>query len=144
MFVYKHILAAVDYTSEARLVLQQARSLAERYGADLTLLHVVELMPVVGGIEAFSYVDLYADQPELFKRAEDDLKKLAMAEQLTDVKLKILTGVPKVEITAYARDNGIDLIVVGSHGRHGISLILGSTANAVLHYAKCDVLAVRV
>ncbi|MBF8268528.1 MAG: uspA [Gammaproteobacteria bacterium] len=144
MFEYNHILAAVDYTVEARLVLQHARSLAERYGADLTLLHVVELMPVVGGIESFSYVDLYADQPELIERAENDLKKLAAEEQLSGTNLKILTGVPKVEITAYARDNDIDLIVVGSHGRHGISLILGSTANAVLHHAKCDVLAVRV
>jgi universal stress protein A len=144
MLAYKNILAAVDYTSEARLILQHAKSIAERYGANLTLLHVVELMPVVGGIESFSYVDLYADQPELIERAEADLKKLAGDEQLTNVKLKILTGVPKTEITAYAKDHAIDLIVVGSHGRHGISLILGSTANAILHHAKCDVLAVRV
>src|SRR3990172_10912844 len=109
MFTYKNILAAVDYTAEARLVLQQAKSLAERYGADLTLLHVVELMPVVGGIESFSYVDLYADQPELLDRAGSDLKKLAVEENLQDVKLKILTGVPKVEITAYAVENDIDL-----------------------------------
>ena len=144
MPVYKNILAAVDYTAEARQVVQQAGSIAEKFSAELTLLHVIELMPVVGGMESFSYVDLYADQPELIERAEGDLKKLADAENLTAVNLKILTGVPKVEITAYAGDNNIDLIVVGSHGRHGISLILGSTANAVLHHAKCDVLAVRV
>ena len=144
MSQYKKILAAVDYTAEAHLVLQRAKDLAEISSASITLLHVIELMPVVGGMESFSYVDLYADQPELIERAEGDLKKLADAEGLTDVNLKILTGVPKVEITAYAKDNDIDLIVVGSHGRHGISLILGSTANAVLHHAKCDVLAVRV
>jgi len=144
MSQYKNILAAVDYTAEARLVLQRAKSIAEQSSASITLLHVIELMPVVGGMESFSYVDLYADQPELIERAEGDLKKLADADGLSDVNLKILTGVPKVEITAYARDNDIDLIVVGSHGRHGISLILGSTANAVLHHAKCDVLAVRV
>lgn len=144
MSVYKNVLAAVDYTAEARQVVQQASSLAEKFSANLTLLHVIELMPVVGGMESFSYVDLYADQPELIERAEGDLRKLAEAENLTNVNLKILTGVPKVEITAYAGDNNVDLIVVGSHGRHGISLILGSTANAVLHHAKCDVLAVRV
>lgn len=144
MAEYQRILAAVDYSAEARRVLQHARSLADRFDAELTLLHVVELMPVVGGVESFSYVDLYADQPELIERAGDDLKKLADQEQLTGVKLKILTGVPKVEITAYAGANAIDLIVIGSHGRHGISLLLGSTANAVLHHAKCDVLAVRV
>src|SRR3970040_7016 len=117
MFPYKNILAVVDYTAEARQVLQHAKSLAERYGADLTLLHVVELMPVVGGIESFSYVDLYADQPELIERAESDLKNLAADEQLTAVNLKILTGVPKVEITAYAKDNNIDLILVGRTAR---------------------------
>jgi len=144
MSEYQHILAAVDYSAEARRVLQHARSLADHYDAELTLLHVVELMPVVGGVESFSYVDLYADQPELLERARDDLKKLAEQEQMSGVNLKILTGVPKVEITAYAGANAIDLIVIGSHGRHGISLILGSTANAVLHHAQCDVLAVRV
>ena len=144
MFIYKNIIAAVDYTAEAHQVVRHASSIAKVYSADLTLLHVIELMPVVGGVESFSYVDLYADQPELIERAEGDLKKLAEDEGLSDVKLKILTGVPKVEITAFAGDNDIDLIVVGSHGRHGISLILGSTANAVLHHAKCDVLAVRV
>lgn len=144
MLEYKNILVTVDYTSEARQVLQRAKSLAENYSANLTLLHVIELMPVVGGIESFSYVDLYADQPELIDRAKDDLKELADKEELKDVKLEILTGVPKVEITSYAEDQNIDLIIVGSHGRHGISLILGSTANAVLHHAKCDVLAVRV
>ena len=144
MFEYKNILVAVDYTSEASQVLQHAGSLAQRYSAELTLLHVIELMPVVGGVESFSYVDMYADQPELMERAEGDLRKLAVAENMPEVKLKVITGVPKVEITAYAKDNDIDLIVVGSHGRHGISLLLGSTANAVLHHANCDVLAVRV
>lgn len=144
MSEYKNILVAVDYTSEARQVLQHAVSLAHRYSAELTLLHVIELMPVVGGVESFSYVDMYADQPELMERAEGDLKKLAAAEDMPEVKLKVITGVPKVEITAFAKDNDFDLIVVGSHGRHGISLLLGSTANAVLHHAHCDVLAVRV
>lgn len=144
MFEYKNILVAVDYTSEARQVLQHAKSLAASYSANLTILHVIELMPVVGGIESFSYVDLYADQPELIDRAKADLKKLSDTEELTDVKLEILTGVPKVEITTYAEEQNTDLIIIGSHGRHGISLILGSTANAVLHHAKCDVLAVRV
>jgi universal stress protein A len=144
MHEYRHVLAAVDYTSEARTVLQQAHNLAGRYGAELTLLHVVELMPVVGGMESFSYVDLYADQPELIERATKDLRKLVTEEKLADVNVQVLTGVPKVEITNYARDHHIDVIVIGSHGRHGISLMLGSTANAVLHHAGCDVLAVRV
>jgi len=53
-------------------------------------------------------------------------------------------GVPKREIVRIAGEQGADLIVIGSHGRHGLQLLLGSTANGVLHLAKCDVLAVRV
>jgi universal stress protein A len=53
-------------------------------------------------------------------------------------------GATKFEIARVAKENTFDLIVVGSHGRHGVALLLGSTANAVLHGAPCDVLAVRV
>jgi universal stress protein A len=53
-------------------------------------------------------------------------------------------GSPKSEICLLAEREQVDLIVVGSHGRHGLSLLLGSTANSVLHYARCDVMAVRL
>lgn len=53
-------------------------------------------------------------------------------------------GSPKTEIIRVATENQVDLIVVGSHGRHGLALLLGSTANGVLHHAPCDVLAVRL
>ena len=56
----------------------------------------------------------------------------------------IVLGKPEVEIHGAAKDLGTDLIVIGSHGRHGIALLMGSTANGVLHGASCDVLAVRV
>jgi universal stress protein A len=53
-------------------------------------------------------------------------------------------GSPKSEIVRVAQENKVDLIVIGSHGRHGLALLLGSTANGVLHHATCDVLAVRL
>ena len=56
----------------------------------------------------------------------------------------LMWGIPKQEIIHIAEQEQVDLIVVGSHGRHGLALLLGSTANSVLHYAKCDVLAVRL
>lgn len=141
---YKNILAAVDYTAESHQVLQRAKNVAEQSSAEITLLHVIEITPVIGEFETFSYVDLYTDQPEMIDRAERDLKCLADDVEMTDAVFKVIPGVPKVEIASYAEEYDIDLIVIGSHGRHGISLILGSTANGVLHRAKCDVLAVRV
>jgi hypothetical protein len=56
----------------------------------------------------------------------------------------MLWGVPKQEIIHIAEQEKVDLIVVGSHGRHGLALLLGSTANSILHHAKCDVMAVRL
>jgi universal stress protein A len=56
----------------------------------------------------------------------------------------LIWGSPKEEICALAVQEEVDLIVVGSHGRHGLALLLGSTANDVLHHAPCDVLAVRL
>ncbi len=56
----------------------------------------------------------------------------------------LIFGRPESEIHRIAEEQGADLIVVGSHGRHGLALLLGSTANGVLHGASCDVLAVRV
>jgi universal stress protein A len=56
----------------------------------------------------------------------------------------LVWGVPKEEIVEIATQQHIDLIVVGSHGRHGLALLLGSTANSILHHTPCDVLAVRL
>ena len=56
----------------------------------------------------------------------------------------VLLGSPKYEICNYARENHSDLLILGSHGRHGIKLLLGSTANGVLHDMPCDVLAVKL
>jgi universal stress protein A len=56
----------------------------------------------------------------------------------------IILGAPGSEIRELAKATKADLIVIGSHGRHGFSLLLGSTANAVLHDAGCNVLAVRL
>jgi universal stress protein A len=56
----------------------------------------------------------------------------------------MIWGSPRQEVVQLAEREQVDLIVVGSHGRHGLSLLLGSTANSVLHYARCDVMAIRL
>ncbi|MDE5033703.1 universal stress protein, partial [Francisella tularensis subsp. holarctica] len=60
------------------------------------------------------------------------------------VEHEVLVGYPAAEIVEYAEDSNCDVIVLGSHATHGINLLLGSVAYAVLHKAKCDVLTVRV
>jgi universal stress protein A len=87
------------------------------------------------------------DQDSSYDLLEAEKAKLKqLGDQLNvDVANRwMVWGVPKQEIINIAGQEQVDLIVVGSHGRHGLALLLGSTANAVLHYAKCDVLAVRL
>jgi universal stress protein A len=56
----------------------------------------------------------------------------------------VVVGSPKQEIIRVAEDLGADLIIVGTHGRHGLDKLLGSTAASVVNHAQCDVLAVRL
>ena len=64
--------------------------------------------------------------------------------EVADHAMKLAFGHPRQEIHRVTEEQSCDLIVVGSHGRHGLALLLGSTANDVLHGAPCDVIAVRL
>jgi universal stress protein A len=76
--------------------------------------------------------------------AKKRLHKLAVELSVSEDNVWLEMGSPKAEIVRVAEENKVDLIVVGSHGRHGLALLLGSTANGVLHHTRCDVLAVRL
>ena len=81
----------------------------------------------------------------LLREARELLGELARRLEVEDAEKWVINAPSTKEgILGAARDHGADLIVVGSHGRHGLALLLGSTANAVLHGAPCDVLAVRI
>ncbi|MCB1849854.1 MAG: universal stress protein [Gammaproteobacteria bacterium] len=140
---YQNILVAVDFSEESGRVLKKAREMAALNQATLHLLHVVEYTSAMYAGEIPLPEDLNLDQ-DLAKQAVVKLEKLAQANGITDAGRYVEIGIPKHEIIRKAELCAADLIVVGSHGRHGLQLLLGSTANGVLHQAKCDVLAVRV
>ena len=142
MAAYEHILAGVDLSDEADQILAKAADLAVTSNAKLTLLHVVEPLTFAYGGDI--PVDLTQIQEQLQTQAEEKLGQLAQNLSIPNVEGQVLIGQPVAEIHDYAEDNGVDLVVIGSHGRQGLALLLGSTANGVLHGAKCDVLAVRV
>ena len=144
MNTYQHILMAVDFSEHGQMVAEKAKQMAEQNQAQLSLLHIVDNLPITdasyGPIIPFD-VDI---TEELMAAAKKRLASLADELGVPEDRQWLEIGSPKLEIVRIAEENNVDLIVVGSHGRHGLALLLGSTANGVLHYAKCDVLAVRL
>ena len=141
---YTHILVSVDFSSSADKVLTRAHDIARRNNAKLSLLHVVEYMPPIDyGIDPM-ISNWEINNNEMLERAEQSLQKLSKQHSLENVELKVEFGTPKHEISQFVKDQQCDLVIMGSHGRHGISLLLGSTANAVLHAMPCDILMVKI
>ncbi len=140
---YRHILLATDLAPESRRVGDRAVEIAARYGARLSLLHVVDYVPLELSNDMMLAEPVDVDG-RLIEEARANLDRLAGELGLDDAQRWVVLGSTGAEIKRTAEEHGVDLIVVGSHGRHGLALLLGSTANAVLHGAPCDVLAVRV
>ena len=140
---YSHVLIAVDLTDDSPKVVRKGQEIANHYGARLSLLHVVEFIPVDPAGEALlpPPVDL---EGEIVQGARQRLDALCAGLGLKDAPRRVEIGVIKMEIVKAAAEVRADLIVLGSHERHGLALLLGSTEKAILHKAPCDVLAVRL
>ena len=138
--MYKQILVATDLSTETDFILDKVRGIQVYSGAQLNLVHVVEPLPGY----SYAYLGIEDIEEQLIQEARETLAKLG--EKLTIPKDHqwIEIGPAKNKILKIADDIQADLIICGSHGRHGLSLLLGSTANAILHGAKCDVLTVRL
>ena len=137
MSTLNNIVVAVDLCDSEHPVLKQAIAMAKLHQSKL---HVVHVMPaVVGGLPYSSTLQEEID--DVANKKLDGLKSLVDHDP---VEFYLEYGSSKQEIVRIANEVTADMIVVGSHGKHGIELILGSTANGVVHFAKCDVLTVRV
>ena len=144
--MYQHILFAADFSDDALRVGERAQEIAQRCGARLSLIHVVEDINISlgGGYELLPVLPELPDEA-LLREAREMLRELAQRLGMEHAETGVVNAPSTKEgILDAARERGADLIVVGSHGRHGLALLLGSTANAVLHGAPCDVLAVRI
>ena len=139
---YQHLLAAVDFSPSTEVMMQRAVDLAGHYGARLSLIHVVEYLPVALDAELM-LPPLAGVEEQLLDNARKRLEQLSESLGMKECSRFVELGSTKLEILRVAEAQGVDLIVVGSHGRHGLARMLGSTASAVLQGAHCDVLAVR-
>ncbi|NIM71565.1 MAG: universal stress protein [Xanthomonadales bacterium] len=143
---YTRIVVAVDLSSESATLVARARELAAE-GAVIDLIYVQEPMDSVYlGVVPYGPVFVGMDQVEDRLREELRGKLSALGEEfgVPESHLHFLNGVPAKEIHRFAEENDTRLIVLGTHGQKGVQLLLGSTANSVLHGASCDVLAVRM
>jgi universal stress protein A len=142
MSSYKTLLMAVDLSEESSHVADRAKALAAANGAILHIIHVIEPLSFAYGGDI--PMDFSGIQEEIHEQARQQLDRFGAECSVPADRQHIVLGRPEVEIHSTAEDIGADLIVVGSHGRYGLALLMGSTANGVLHGASCDVLAVRV
>jgi len=142
MSVYRRILVVVDLTDDSLVIGRRAQALATTFGADIELLHVVEFVPVEPmGETLMPSVQI---EDELLERARQRVATLATELGIASSSARVEAGNVKSEIVRIARERSVDLIVLGSRERHGLSILVNFTEDTVLHAAPCDVLAVRV
>ncbi len=142
MSIYTHIIVGLDLSSDSKQIMEKAKFLADSTDAKLSVAHVIEpLLFTYGGDIP---MDISSIQDQIHAQAKIDLQKIGEEFSISDTNQHISVGQPASELHELATNENADLIIVGSHGRHGLSLILGSTSNSVLHGSHCDVLAVRV
>jgi universal stress protein A len=142
MSIYRRILVVVDLDEQSGQIAARARDLAALIGAELSVLHVVEYVPV----EPMGETLLPAVQieEELVHRARLRLEELTAKLGIGSVRRDVAAGNIKAEIVRAAQEQDADLIVLGCRERRGPSILVNFTEDTVLHAAPCDVLAVRL
>jgi len=143
MAIYQHVLIGVDFSTESAVVVDKALQLAESMGAQVGFIHVVEYTGYLYPPDTPFPVELNIEQ-QFVDKAEERLRLLAQEKNRADAERLVEVGSPTHEIVRVAKQKEVDLIILGTHGRHGIQRILGSTVSGVMHIADCDVLAIRV
>ena len=135
------ILHPTNFSENSKLALQHACVLAEQFSAELHLLFVVTEASIKVAPSVKNFIpDEYRD--EIKQEFEDKLKEFSVTENLIVVR-KTVEGKESAEIIQYAKDNKIDLIVMSTHGRSGLSKILiGSVSYDVVRKSKCSVLTI--
>lgn len=140
MSVYNHVLIAADLSEENTIVIEKALKIAKAFEAKVSLFHVVEPLPGYG----YAYVGIADIEEELLIEARKSMSELAKKYAIPEERCHVEVGPTKLEMMELIKKENVDCLIVGSHGRHGFSELLGSTAHAAVHSAPCDVVTVRI
>jgi nucleotide-binding universal stress UspA family protein len=140
------ILAPSDFSAHAAQAVRYACALAERFGARLHLLHVIPDIVPAGPDPMLTPVlppEYYTDMEAQSRATLDDLIEPSWGKA-TSVTSSVRWGNPVEEIVEEARTAGVDLLVIATHGRTGLShVLLGSVAERIVREAPCPVLTIR-
>jgi universal stress protein A len=142
MAAYKKILVLLDLTDSSEQILAAARDMAAHSNAAMVLLHVVEFVPAEPMGETL--MPTVQIEEDLEQRAKLKLNELSTPLGASRAATRVETGNRKTEILRVAKEEAVDLIVLGSRIRHGLGILVNFTEDTVLHAAHCDVLAVRL
>jgi nucleotide-binding universal stress UspA family protein len=143
-FHLKQILVPVDFSDPSQKALRYAVSFAKQFHASLYCLHITEIPYATGEMGINSVMENYTEQLREQRQAQmEELLRKEIPETIPS-KSEIIPGTPYHEIVRVADENNIDLIVVSTHGKSGLSrILLGSTVERVVRHAPCPVLVVR-
>lgn len=143
----RRILHGTDYSKASERALQEAVGFAKQNDAEMLVVHVIQpVVPYVAG-EDIGAAELYVKLEESTKQeAQRSMDKLMQRLERLGVKAKslLLRGIPADQIVKAAKNRKADMIVIGTHGRTGLSkLFMGSVASRVISTAQSPVLTVR-
>ncbi len=139
---YKKILVLLDLTDASEQIAAAGRDMAAHSNAALVILHVVEFVPSEPMGETL--MPTVQIEEDLEDRARAKLTELAARLGVAHAVTRVEAGNKKTEILRIAKEEAVDLIVLGSRVRHGLGILVNFTEDTVLHAAHCDVLAVRL
>ncbi len=139
---YQKVMVLLDLSDDSERVFIAGRDLAAYSGASMVALHVVEIVPVEPMGE--SLMPTMQIEEELVNRSRERLGELIGRLGSARTACRVEVGNIKTEILRVAEEERADLIVLGSRERHGLAILVNYTEDAILHGARCDVLAVRL
>jgi nucleotide-binding universal stress UspA family protein len=142
--MFSKIVYPVDFSDYAKEILEYAVAMAKKFDAELHLIHVIPNLNYFTPYESFlTPENLVAIERNIEKDVAEDFDKLTKDLDIP-VKTVVKTGVTFLEIIDYVKEAGIELVVMGTHGRTGIEhMLIGGVAEKVVRKSPCPVLTIR-
>lgn len=145
MPMYMKILIALDFHGDNEEIIDKGMMIAKANEAEVFLIHVNEPLAIAYAADGMSWSNQVVElETSIRQQAKQKMAETGEKRGIAVDNCITREGKPSIEMHAVAEEMAIDLIVMGTHGQSGLKLLLGSTANSVLHGATCDILAVRV